>query len=542
MLPTPRAGAPGVLAPEASVWDTFDAWLRRASTLIGESADALDALNVFPVSDADTGTNLRLTLAGIARAVPDVNRGSLDAVVQAAILSAHGNSGAIVAEMFSSVCRSLGRELRGVGGGAAGSRVALLLATVAEAARRAVARPVAGTILTVADDVARAAGAAAEATPDDALAVARAAQQEARAALLRTPDQLDVLAAAGVVDAGGQAYALLVDALVEVLGGEPAVALAAADVLPSRALAPSSEQAYEVMYAVHDATAEALDALRDRLAGLGHSVVVVGEGGTSGGLAQVHVHLTEPGAAVEAALGTGRLSQIRITALEPPTTAIRTVVAVVAGPGLARAVEECGGLAIARTGPRPLLDELTGTLRRLGGDVIVLPNDMETLEAATHLVARIRAERTGRSRHLVVIPTVAQVQGLAALAVHDPDADFDAAVAAMGAAAGHARHGAVTVAESAAMTMAGRCEIGDVLGVVDGDFVEIGRDVTEVAGRIAGRLLAAGGELLTVVLGAEAPAGLVDALAARVRRHPGAVEVQVIDGGQVRYPVLLGSE
>ena len=530
-----------MLAPGASVWDTFDAWLRRSSTLIGESAAALDALNVFPVSDADTGTNLRLTLAGIARAVPDVNRGSLDAVVQAAILSAHGNSGAIVAEMFSSVCRSLGRELRGRDGGPAGYRVAVLLATVAEAARRAVARPVAGTILTVADDAARAAVAAAELTPDDALAVARAAQTEARAALLRTPDQLDVLAAAGVVDAGGQAYALLVDALVEVLGGEPAVALVAADVVPPRPGARPFEQEYEVMYAVHDATAEALDALRDRLAGLGHSVVV-GEGGTGGGLAQVHVHLTEPGAAVEAGLGTGRLSQIRITALEAPGTTTRTVVSVVAGPGLARAVEECGGVAIARTGPRPLLDELSGTLRRLRGDVLVLPNDMETLEAATHLVAGLRSERTGRNRHLVVIPTVAQVQGLAALAVHEPDAEFDADVAAMGAAAGHARHGAVTVAESAAMTMAGRCEVGDVLGVVDGDFVEIGRDVNSVAGRVAGRLLAVGGELLTVVLGAEAPPGLVEAVTARVRRHPSAVEVQVIDGGQPRYPVLLGLE
>ena len=542
MLSSSRPGAPGPLAPGASVWDTFDAWLRRASTLIGESAEALDALNVFPVSDADTGTNLRLTLAGIARAVPDVNRGSLDAVVQAAILSAHGNSGAIVAEMFSSVCRSLGGDLRGADAGSAGLRVAVLLATVAGAARRAVARPVAGTILTVADDAARAALAAAEVAPEDALAVARAAQTEARAALLRTPDQLDVLAAAGVVDAGGQAYALLVDALVEVLGGEPAVALVPADVLPSRSATSVAEQEYEVMYAVHDATAGALDALRDRLAGLGHSVVVVGESATGGGLAQVHVHLTEPGAAVEAALGTGRLSQIRIAALQPPTTATRTVVSVVAGPGLARAVEECGGVAIARTGPRPLLDELTGTLRRLRGDIIVLPNDMETLEAATHLVARLRSERTGRNRHLVVIPTVAQLQGLAALAVHDPDADFDADVAAMGAAAGHARHGAVTVAESAAMTMAGRCEVGDVLGVVDGDFVEIGRDVTSVAGRIAGRLLAVGGELLTVVLGADAPAGLVEALHARARRHPSAVEVQVIDGGQVRYPVLLGSE
>ncbi|GAA1822587.1 DAK2 domain-containing protein [Microlunatus capsulatus] len=541
MLPSSRAGAPAPLVAGSSVWETFDAWLRRASTVIGDSADALDALNVFPVSDADTGSNLQLTLAGIARAVPDVNRGNLGAVVQAAILSAHGNSGAIVAEMFSSVCRSLERGLPGAGAGPAGTRVAVLLATVADAARRAVARPVAGTILTVAADAARAAQQAAEQTPDDALALAGAAQAEARAALLRTPDQLDVLAAAGVVDAGGQAYALLVDALVEVLGGEPAVPLAAADVAP-RPLPAAGGPEYEVMYVVHDATAAALDELRDRLAALGHSVVVVGEDASAGGLAQVHVHLAEPGAAVEAALGAGRISQIRITALDPVAAPSRTVVSVVAGPGLARAVTAAGGVALDRHGPHPLAEELSATLRRAGGDVVVLPNDMETLEAATHLVGRLRAERGGRSRHLVVIPTVAQVQGLAALAVHDPDTDLDSVVAAMGAAAGHARHGAVTVAEGAAMTMAGRCEVGDVLGVVDGDFVEIGDDVTAVATRVAARLLAPGGELLTVVLGAEAPAGLAEALTAWARRLPGAVEVQVLDGGQPRYPVLLGAE
>jgi DAK2 domain fusion protein YloV len=538
VLPTSRSGAPAPLAPGSSVWETFDAWLRRASTLIGESADALDTLNVFPVSDADTGSNLRLTLAGIARAVPAVHRGNLGAVVSAAILSAHGNSGAIVAEMFSSVCRSLEQGLPGAGAGPAGTRVAVLLATVAEAAHRAVARPVAGTILTVAADAARAARSAAAATPDDALAVARAAQAEARAALLRTPDQLDVLAEAGVVDAGGQAYALLVDALVEVLGGEPALPLVVADVAPRPGTSPTGPE-YEVMYVVADADPGALDALRDRLASIGHSVVVAGGHGAP---AQVHVHLAEPGLAVEAALGTGRLSSIRISALEPVAAPARAVVAVVAGPGLARTVEEAGAVAVHRRGPGPLVEELSAALRRLPGDVIVLPNDMETLEAATHLVARLRGERAGRSRHLVVIPTVAQVQGLAALAVHDPDADFDTAVAAMGAAAGHARHGAVTVAETAALTVAGRCEVGDVLGVVDGDPVEIGSDLTAVATRVAARLLASGGELLTLVLGAGAPATLPDALAAWLRERPGAVEVQVLDGGQPRYPVLLGAE
>jgi DAK2 domain fusion protein YloV len=514
-----------------SVWEVFDAWLRRASALIADSADALNALNVFPISDADTGSNLRLTLSGIARAVPDLNRASLGAVVQAAILSAHGNSGAIVAEMFSSVCRTLEHDQAGASAGP-GVRVALLLRSVAEAARRAVARPVAGTILTVADDAARAALDAAESHPDDPLAVAQAAQTEARAALQRTPDQLEVLAAGGVVDAGGQAYALLVDALVEVLGGAPAEPLVATVAAP-RTSARVAGQDYEVMYALRGADTEALAGLRERLSDLGHSVVVVGDGQGEGSLAQVHVHLAEPGAAVEAALALGELSRIRITALEAPAVAARTVVAVVSGPGLARAVRDVGSVPVG-TDDHPVLSELEDVVRRREGDVLVLPNDPETLVAAGLLLQRLRSEhRPGQpARRLVVLPTLAQVQGLAALAVHEPGADFDTAVAAMSAAAGHARHASVRRADGGT----------GVCGVLDGEVVEVGRSFTDVAARVADRLLGAGGELLTVVLGAEAPTGLADELRGQVRRRHPAVEVQVLDGGQPDDVVLLGSE
>ena len=165
---------------------------------------------------------------------------------------------------------------------------------------------------------------------------------------------------------------------------------------------------------------------------------------------------------------------------------------------------------------------------------------MESLEIAHHLADELRAA----GRRVAVIPTVAQVQGLAALAVHEPTADFDSAVVAMSSAAGHARHGAVTIAESPAMTMAGRCELGDVLGLVDGDFVEIGDSVTEVAWRVIERLLAsAGGELLTLVRGAgrRRPA---DRRAARADPAPGRRRStsSVIDGGQPRYLLLVGLE
>jgi len=256
-------------------------------------------------------------------------------------------------------------------------------------------------------------------------------------------------------------------------------------------------------------------------------------------VAQVHVHAGEPGAAVEAGLALGRLSQIRITALEPTRpTSQRTVVSLVAGDGLADAVRDLGGVPLRGARGQVTVAELSAALAETPGDAVILPNDMENLEIANHLAAQLRAE----GRRIAVIPTVAQVQGLAALAVHEPTADFDAAVVTMSTAAGHTRQGAVTVAESAAMTMAGRCQPGDVLGAVEGDFVEIGTSVLEVAWLVVQRLLAAGGELLTLVSGSDADPGLLGELERRMAKRGEAVDVETLAGGQQRYHVLIGFE
>jgi len=291
------------------------------------------------------------------------------------------------------------------------------------------------------------------------------------------------------------------------------------------------------MYALHGATAPARTALSAELSALGHSVVLVGDST----VAQVHVHLTEPGAAVEAALGHGRLSHIRVTALPPePATeaAARTVLTVVAGPGLATAVRDLGGTPVLAADTEQALAELTAAAEHASGDLIILPNDSGTLGRVGELAAGLRRPH----RRVTVIPTVAQVQGLAAMAVHEPTADFESVVVAMSNAAGHARHGGVTVAEGAAMTMAGPCRAGDVLGIVMGDCVEIGDSVADVAWAVVRRLLSAGGELLTVVAGADVDGGLPEQLADRVRALWSDVDVEVVAGGQARYPLLLGLE
>ncbi|MCW2812542.1 MAG: hypothetical protein JWP61_3000, partial [Friedmanniella sp.] len=209
-----------------------------------------------------------------------------------------------------------------------------------------------------------------------------------------------------------------------------------------------------------------------------------------------------------------------------------------AGAGLAEAVRASGGTPVVGLRGRLTPEALSEAARAVDGDLVILPNDMESLEVAGHAAPRLRAE----GRRVAVIPSVSQVQGLAAMAVHEPTADFESVVVAMSSAAGHTRHGGVTVAESPAMTMAGRCDTGDVLGIVEGDFVEIGVSVADVATRVLERLLVTGGELLTLVLGADAPPGLAGELTRRVRRRAPSVDVQVIDGGQARYLLLVGLE
>lgn len=518
---------PDADGPDADGWSIADRFLRRAFSVVEASARALDDLNVFPVPDADTGSNLRMTLQGIVESCGRIGPQSLPEVAAAAVGSAHGNSGAILAEMIVGVCRVV-RESTG-----RGEPIVLsgLLTAVAESARQAVARPVDGTVLTVADAAAEAARAAAQGDP---IQTAVAARDAARAALAETPDRLQVLADAGVVDAGGQAYVLLLDVLVEVLGGPPAEPLVApAEARPRRI--SFGRGMYEVMYALRGADRPALSRLRSELDRLGDSVVVVGDET----IAQIHVHLTDPDAAIRPALPIGELSRIRVNALHPATlTRQRAVVAMVAGRGLADAVEAAGGIALRAAGG---LDAATALQQLLAADMpemIILPNDLEHLE-----MAHVLAHQIGdHGRRVAVIPTVAQAQGLAALAVHEPTADFEAIVSIMKDAAFGTRHGAVTVAEHPVQTLAGRAAAGEVVGILDGDPVLRGDDLAEVAAAVIGRLLEQQAELLTMIIGVGGDVDLAHRLGEQARTLSPGIEVEVIDGGQDRYPLLIGVE
>ncbi|MFV8129757.1 DAK2 domain-containing protein [Streptomyces syringium] len=546
--------------------DAVRAWCALALDALGRAREEIDAINVYPVADGDTGTNLYLTVESAARAVDDVFHGhattdpasppafpdTVRAMAHGALIGARGNSGTILAQLL----RGMAEVLTGDPGTSPGTddaeRLRRALRRAVESAYEGVARPVEGTVLTVA---AAAADGAANA-PGDATAVARAAYEAARTALAATPGQLEVLGRAGVVDAGGLGLVEVLGALTRALAGEtagqPSRDAAAPETPATRAwrtescpadLAGGAEPSYEVIYLL-EADDTAVARLRTRLDALGESLVVVG----GDGLWNVHVHVDDAGAAVEAGVEAGRPYRIRIThfgaAQEERTRtrerAQRAVVAVVPGEGLAGLCTEAGATVVAtRPGQQPTGEELVEAIRRAHArEVVLLPNDAELRQTAAAAAEQARAEGV----RVALIPTRSPVQGIAALAVHEPGRRFDEDVVAMTAAAGATRYAELAVAERQSWTMAGVCQAGDVLGLIDGDVAVIGAELAATAETVLDRMLAAGGEMVTLVLGADVPDTVADRLERHVRGGHLAVDTVVYRGGQQSTPLIVGVE
>ena len=527
-----------------------------ATDALCEAREEIDALNVYPVPDGDTGTNMFLTVSAARDAIrevlakdPETDLGTaLATIARGALLGARGNSGVILSQMLGAYAQRLGEATPDE----RNARVmAEAMRRATDASYTAVGTPVEGTILTVARAGSDAAMVAAEVAGARARDVIAAAAAAAREALVHTPEQLPVLAQAGVVDAGGRGLTVVLDAAETTSTGRRPMPVATTfgehhipvPTVPGEDLHPDGP-AYEVMYLL-DADDDAVPALRTALAPLGDSLVVVG----GGGLWNVHVHVDDVGAAIEAGIGAGRPHRVRVTHFADQVAAARAkvttrtgrrVVAVAAGPGLAHLFEEAGAVVVeGAPGRRPSTGDLLAAITACGAaEVVVLPNDPDSVRVAE--IAARTAELEGEVA-VEVIPTQAQVQGLAAIAVHEPGRTFDQDVREMTATARHARHGAVTVAARQAMTMAGPCEPGDVLGVIAGDFAVVGDDLDAVAAEVLDRLLAGGGELVTIVAGAAA-GGLAARSASYVETAHPHVDVVVHDGGQDRYPLLMSVE
>ena len=437
-------------------------WCGLALEALGRAREEIDAINVYPVADGDTGTNLYLTVESAVAAVEAVfaahevdSRASgkpaladaVRAMAHGALIGAQGNSGTILAQLLRGMAQVLAAD--GETPHTDGSGLGLALRHAADSARQAVAHPVEGTVLSVASAAAN----AAEGARGHCGTVARAAYEGARVALAATPGQLAVLGRAGVVDAGGRGLVAVLGALVETFTGEAPGAVAGAagytrvegdEAAPGNTLleeecVPSPQvggPAFEVIYLL-EAQDAAVDRLRERLDGLGDSLVVVG----GDGLWNVHVHVDDAGAAVEAGVEAGRPYRIRIThfgagdvhttgAGRPPRPRVqRAVVAVVPGEGLAGLYTEAGATTVlARPGEPPASGELVEAVRRAHArEVVLLPNDADLRHTAAAAAEQARTEGI----RVALIPTRSAVQGIAALAVHEPERRFDEDVVSM---------------------------------------------------------------------------------------------------------------
>jgi uncharacterized protein len=561
----PRCGAGGTAGGEVAAIDVLDPsavrrWCAGAVAALAACRTEIDDLNVFPVPDGDTGTNLLLTVRAADGAVRSDRPGDLAAtaasMARGAVLGAQGNSGVIL----SQVLRGMAEGLAAVPDGG-GRAVAAALCRGADLAWTAVGDPVEGTMLSVV----RAAADSAAAAGDGLAEVVRAAVRGAAAALERTPAQLPVLAEAGVVDAGGRGVLVLLEALAAVVASVPASP--AGGVPPARTVrdrgrleavreSGSDAYGYEVQYLL-DAPAEAVAVLRDELAGLGDSLVVVGAGE---GVWTVHVHVNDVGAAVEAGVRAGRPHRIAVTrfadavAAEPRREGV-AVVAVAPAAGVAELFVAEGVVVVGGTptgdgmptedGPSteagmPTEDEVLAAVEGTGAAaVVVLPGCAEVSGVCDAAADRARAAGI----EVAVVPIRAAVQGLAAVAVHDETRRFGDDVIAMAEAAAATRFGEVLVATRDGLTMAGPCRAGDVLGLVDGDVAVIGASPVEVAGELLARMLNGGGELVTLVLGAGAEEERMGRALERqvAASHPG-VEVAVHTVARPDVPVLIGVE
>lgn len=463
------------------------------------------------LAEANAGVNSEGGSRCVARAAAALSAGALN--------GARGNSGVILSQILRGVADVTATAAARAGGELPHIDAALLGASLRRGVELVITSmggdEVPGTIVSVLRAAADAVQECAQAGEGLARAVI-AAGDAAVVALEKTPEQLDVLADAGAVDAGGRGLLVLLDALRSTIAGPPPARTVYE--LSPRAPQPEASAArptpqFEVMYRLDGSNPPAANALRDRLMGLGDSVGIAAAPFTNQASYSVHVHTDDAGAAVEAGLAAGRLSRIVISALSSGGTGLpaggwtreRAVLAAVDGAGAAELFTGEGAFVLqpdpAAGDPATAISAhqlMRAVVDTGAAQVMVLPNGYV---AAEELVAGCTAA-IGWGIDVVPIPTGSMVQGLAALAVHEPGRQAVDDGYTMARAAGAARHGSVRIATASALTWAGRCQPGDGLGIAGDEVLIVAADMIAAAIGLLDLLLASGGDLVTVLVGA----------------------------------------
>lgn len=525
--------------------------------------DEINHLNVFPVADSDTGANMLFTMRAALAQVDEEAGTDTDADVArvaaalsaGAVTGARGNSGVILSQILLGIAEVTADAAGDSGGVLPTIDAATLGAALWRGLELVVASmggdEVPGTIVSVL----RAAATAVEQSAAAGDTLPRAvidAGDAAVVALEKTTEQLDVLADAGVVDAGGRGLLVMLDSLRSTItGSAPARSIyePSPQSRPAGTAARRPAPQFEVMYLLDGCDAAAADTLRDRLGELGDSVALAA---TPSDSYSVHVHTDDAGAAIEAGVAAGQLSRIVVSALSSGATGLppgswtreRAVLAVVDGDG---ADELFAGEGACVLRPDVGTDITAHQLVRAVVDtgaaqVMVLPNGYV---AAEELVAGCTAAN-GWGVDVVPVPTGSMVQGLAALAVHDPDRQAVDDGYSMARAAGAARHGSVRIATENALTWAGTCKPGDGLGIAGDEVLIVAADVAAAAIGLLDLLLASGGDLVTVLTGSELADADIAAVGSVLERHvhdrhPGS-ELVVYRTGHRGDVLLIGVE
>ncbi len=537
--------------------------------------ELINRLNVYPVPDGDTGTNMALTLESVTKELEQLDAPDLDATCRAithgSLMGARGNSGVILSQLL----RGLSEGLNCATSRPGPRELSEALTIADKLAREAVMRPVEGTILTVARGAAEGARSAAEAGLP-LVEVAEASRAAAADALARTPSLLPVLEQAGVVDAGGTGFLLLLDALLTVVDGRSMPQPAD---LPTTVFGPVNPEApgtaydldteahaaqqalaglrYEVMYLL-EAPDDTIPSFKEVWAGLGDSIVVVG----GDGLWNCHIHTDDIGAAIEASLDAGRPRNLRVTDLleeveeerwvregagtvgsgpsatppgPPPTTG---VVAVATGDGIGRIFRSLGvqGLIAGGQSMNPSTAELVDAVEGVrSNSVIILPNNGNI---------RPVAERVNdlTTKSVWVVPTDTIAEGFAALLAYDPEAEGAVNARTMEDSARSVVAGEVTRAVRDSDSRAGPIHTGDWLGLSRNGIEAVEDTLSGAACRLLEALVEKEHALVTIIEGEGSGAADTRRITEWLRdQHPD-VETEVHHGGQPLYPYLFSIE
>ncbi len=530
-------------------------------------AAGINRLNVYPVPDGDTGTNMSRTLDAVVAELDgatDTFASTCQAVSHGSLMGARGNSGVILSQILRGIAGTFSTVTE-----VSGAKLAEALKAASVAAYDAVLKPIEGTILTVVRESADAAVIAADGG-GSLRAVLHSARVAGRAALANTPEQLPVLKQAGVVDAGGAGFLLLLDSAMHIIDGEALPE-------PSEDAGPDldaithevksgevdvSELRYEVMFLLNLDDAFAKD-FKNAWGEIGDSIVVVG----GDGLYNCHVHTNDIGAAIEAPLALGgRPRAIRVTDLFeevaeehakrdeyvrgtgvhaiahtstslPPVTC--AVVAVASGEGIAELFGQLGVHGVISGGQtlNPSTAELLDAVERMNAQqVVLLPNNKNIIPVALQV-----AELT--TKDIRVVPTCSMPEALACLVVYDPESSAEHNAREMTAAAHSVATGEITQAVRDTDSDAGAITAGDWIGIVRGDgIVSIGGTWRAAATQLLENLITPDREIVTVLEGADATVAMTEELRAWIGENFGNVEVEVHRGGQPLYPYLFGVE